>query len=501
MLKQAARLALTLACLSLVAAPLVHSFDFGELEKAVSEHTLDNGLKIIVMENHDAPVVSCVTYANVGGVDDPKELTGLAHMLEHMAFKGTTTIGTTDMDAERIAMAVEDSIWDELRVERKKGALADSARLVELEAAFQQAQDDAIAFVKGDAWNGIMEAAGAIGINAGTGKDMTQYIMSLPANKLELWMAMESERFINPIFRQMYQERNVVAEERRQQLENVPIMRAIDAIQSTAFAAHPYGISIVGHMSDIQNYSRQSVIDYFEKYYGASNLIVSVVGDVKPKEVFKLAEKYWGKLPNRPAPEPVATVEPEQKGEKHVYLEDPAQPMFGIAYHVPQWTHDDWPALEAAADYLGSGRTSLLHKDLVKDKKIASAAAVYLGWPASKYPSLCLVYGFPTPEVTPDSCIDAALEQVEVLKAELLPEEEVQAIKTRAKSNFVNQMNSNLGMAIQLASYENDWGDWRRLFNELDRINGVTAEDIQRVAQKYFTKKNRTVGRLLTAEG
>ncbi|HOP07066.1 MAG TPA: pitrilysin family protein [candidate division Zixibacteria bacterium] len=494
------RLAVLTAVLFVLSTATAFSFDFSKLEESVSETTLDNGLKIIVMERHDAPVVSCVTYANVGGVDDPKEYTGIAHMLEHMAFKGTTTTGTTDIDKELAAMKIEDSIWLLLRAERKMGLRADSAKLQELEAAFAEAQENAKQYVKDDAWHGLMEEQGAVGINAGTGKDQTSYIMNLPSNKLELWMAMESDRFINPVFREMYQERNVVAEERRQSLENNPVMRAIDAMVSTAFSAHPYGVTIIGHMSDIQNYSRQAVEDYFHKYYVASNLIVAIVGDVKPKEVFKLAEKYWGKLPNRPAPERVATIEPEQKGEKIVTLQDPAQPLFGVAWHVPEYIHPDWPALEAAVDYLGQGRTSLLYKSLVKDNKAASSAGVFLGWPGNKYPCLAFAYGFPNPGVSPDSCVDLTLIEVERLKNELLAPEEVEAIKTRAKAQFVNQLTSNLGMAQNLASYQNDWGDWHMLFKELDRINGVTAEDIQRVAQKYFTKENRTVAKLYTTE-
>ncbi len=489
------------ACLVLLAAPTLFGFDFSTLEKSVSETTLDNGLKIIVMERHDAPVASFITFANVGGVDDPKEYTGLAHMLEHMAFKGTTTLGTTDIEAELKAMKVEDSIWALLRAERKKGLRADSTQLAELQQAFDDAIETANEYVKPSEFNHILEKEGGISINAGTGKDQTIYVVSLPSNKLELWMAMESERFLNPVLREMYRERNVIVNERLQVLDNNPIMRTIDAMQSTAFSAHPYGISIVGHMSDIKNYSRDAVKEYFKKYYIPSNLIVAIVGDVKPKEVFKLAKKYWGRIPSGPKPERVATIEPPQKGEKRVTLHDPAQPLFAIAYHIPSGTHPDWPVLEAISDYLGQGRTSLLYKNLVKEKKIASNVGVWAGWPGNKYPCLCIAFAMPATGHTNEECEEQILAEIKRFKDELIPVEEVEKIQARAKAGFVNGLRSNMGMAQQLAAYENDWGSWRELFQQLDRINAVTPEDIQRVAREYFTEENRTVAKLNTVEG
>ncbi|MFH1686642.1 MAG: pitrilysin family protein [bacterium] len=490
-----------IAALLMLSAAGAYCFDFSELQKAVSRTVLDNGLTVIVMERHDAPVASMITFANVGGADDPKEYTGLAHMFEHMAFKGTKTLGTTDIDAELKAMAVEDSVWHELRAERKKGALADSVRLAELEQSFADAIEAANEYVVPNAFDQILEAEGATGINAGTGKDQTIYMMSLPSNKVELWMAMESERFLNPVLREMYRERNVIAEERRQTLENNPIMRTIDAMASTAFSAHPYGISIVGHMSDIQNYSREAALEYYNTHYVPSNLIVCVVGDVKAKEVFELAEKYWGRIPYRPKPEPVATVEPEQLGEKRVSLEDPAQPLIGIAYHVPSGTHPDWPALEALVDYLGEGRTSLLYTNLAKEKKIAANVGLFLGWPGNKYPCLMFAYAMPSPGHTNDECEVEILAEIDRMRNELIPAEEVEKIKARAKAHFINSLNSNMGLAMALAGFENDRGDWNELFNELDRINAVTAEDIQRVAQTYLVDRNRTVAKLNTVEG
>jgi len=473
-------------------------FDFSELENAVSEHTLDNGLRILVMERHDAPVASFITFANVGGANDPKEYTGLAHMLEHMAFKGTTDIGTKDIDKELTLMKTEDSIFYELRAERKKGRQADTTRLAELKQAFADAIEAAGEYVEPNAFDHILETEGSVGLNAGTGMDMTIYMMSLPSNRLELWMAMESERFYKPVLREMYRERNVIAEERRQTLDNSPFGRTLDEMKASAFLAHPYGISIVGHMSDIQNYTRDAVKEHFKKYYVPTNLIVAVVGDVKSKEVFKLAEKYWSRIPYRPRPEELATIEPKQNGERRVELEDPAQPLFGACFHIPNSTHPDWPALQAMMDYLGQGRTSLLYENLVKEKKIAADVGAFAGYPGNKYPCLALIYAIPSAGHTNEECEEQIFTEIDKMKDELLPVEEVEKIKARAKASFINGLNSNMGLAMQLATFENKYGDWRELFKQLDRINTVTPEDIQRVAQEYFTKNNRTVAKLNT---
>jgi len=489
------------ACLLLpMMGSTAFGFDFSELEEAVTEHTLENGLKIIVMERHDAPVASFMTFANVGGANDPKEYTGLAHMFEHMAFKGTTTLGTTDLEKELVAMRVEDSIFNELRAERKKGRRADSTRLAELETAFDEAIEAANEFVVANEFAHIFEKEGAEGLNAGTGKDLTIYMMSLPSNKAELWMAMESERFLNPVLREMYRERNVVAEERRQVLDNNPISRTVDALVSSAFTAHPYGVSIVGHMSDIQNFNREAAMKYYRKYYVPSNLIICIVGDVKAKDIIKLAEKYWERIPASPSPEVLATIEPEQKGERRVELEDPAQPFLVAGYHVPDGTHPDWPIVDALADYLGQGRTSLLYKNLVKEKKIAANVGVYPGYPGNKYPCLCLVYAVPAAGHTNEECEEQIFAEVKWLQNELIPVEEVEKIRARARAGFINGLTSNMGLAMQLSVFQNDWGDWRELFRELDRINAVTPEDIQRVAKKYFIKSNRTVAKLNTIE-
>ncbi|MCP4584193.1 MAG: insulinase family protein [candidate division Zixibacteria bacterium] len=488
------------ACIILLMVTNAIGFDFSKLEKSVTERTLDNGLKILVLERHDAPVVSFVTWVNVGGADDPKECTGLAHMFEHMAFKGTRDIGSKNIDDELKLIAIEDSIYMELRSERNKGRLADSSRLAELLKAYDDAREASFELVEPNEFSQIVEREGGVGLNAGTSMDFTMYITSYPSNRLELWMAMESARFANPVLREMYKERDVVAEERRMGIESSPFGRLLDDMRSAAFKAHPYTNPIVGHASDIQNYSREAAGAFYEKHYVPSNMVIAIVGDVKTKEVLKLAEKYWSPLPNKPKPEAISTIEPVQKGERRIVQEDPAQPLLIIGWHIPEETHPDKLVIDALVDYFGQGRTSLLYESLVKDKKIASQIGVFAGYPASKYPSLCLTYVIPSQGHTAAECEEQVYTELEKILAELIAVEEVEKIKARAKSNFVFGLDNNTGLAMQLAAYQTYWGDWHALFSELDRINAVTAQDIQDVAKKYFTKENRTVAIMNTIE-
>jgi len=500
MRKASARSVLMLVCLMLGLTATISAFDFSKMENAVTEHTLKNGLKVLVMERHDAPVASFVTYANVGATDDPKGFSGLAHMLEHMAFKGTKSLGSKDIDNELKLMAVEDSIFTELRAERNKGRFADTLKIQELTAAYDTARDAAYELVEPNKFGNVVEREGGVGLNAYTSMDETVYFFSLPSNKVELWMAMESDRFLNPVLREMYKERDVVAEERRMRTESSPIGKLIEEFLCLSFKAHPYGIPTIGHMSDIQCYSRKEVMDYFNKHYVPSNMVIAIVGDVKTKDVIKLAEKYWGPIPYRPAPERIATIEPEQHGERRMTIEDPSQPFYIAGWHVPNNTHPDRPALDALCDYLGQGRTSLLYKNLIKEKKAAMNIGAFAGFPGGKYPTMMAVYAMPAAEHNNEEMEIEIFAEIEKLRTELISSEDVEKIKARAKAGFINQLDNNNGIALQLAAYQTQWGNWREMFRELDRINKVTADDIQRVANEYLTEKNRNVAMITTEE-
>jgi predicted Zn-dependent peptidase len=488
------------ALLLCVAAPGAFAFDFATVKERISEFTLDNGLTVIVMENHSAPVVTCVTYADVGTVDDPKGATGMAHVFEHMAFKGTREVGTNNAKEEAKALAEVDAAFDRLRTEMLKQHLADSAKIARYRAELKAAQDAAGEFVVTNEFGKIVEAEGGVGLNAGTGPEQTIYFFSLPSNRLELWFALESGRFYDPVIREFYKEVDVVKEERRMRIENAPVGKLYEEFVSAAFKAHPYGISGVGHMSDLNLMTRAEAMAFYRTYYVPSNLVVAIIGDVQFDQVREFAKTYFGRLPAAPKPPRLGTVEPPQLGERRVVVEDAAQPFLFIGYHRPAEMHPDDAAIAALADYLGQGRTSVLYKKLVKEEKMAVQVQAIPAFPGSKYPTLIGIVAVPSQDVTATQCEEAILAEIETLKESPIAAEDLDFIKARAKASLINQLSSRTGMAIQLAGYKALYGDWEQLFKELDDINAVTAEDIQRVAREYMTRTNRTVAYIETTD-
>jgi predicted Zn-dependent peptidase len=483
----------------LVAVTGAWAFDFSEMENKVTAFTLDNGMRFLVLEDHSAPVVAFAISADVGGASDPKERTGLSHMFEHLAFKGTTEIGTKDYKAEKKAMATLDTLYIRLRAENQK-LTVDSVKVAALNESIKMAQAECDKLVEMNEFSNYVEQEGGVGMNAGTSYDNTTYYYSFPSNKLELWFYLESSRFLDPVFRDFYKEREVIKEERRMRIESNPVGRLVDEFIHSAFRAHPYGYALVGQMSEIENYTPDAAMDFFKKYYVPSNMVAAMVGDVNPVEAKKMAEKYFGRLPKAPKPEGVQIKEPEQAAERQVIMPDKSQPVLLMGYHRPAARNADNAVFDAIADYLGGGRTSLLYKSLVKEKKLATQAAAFSAFPGSKYPSEFGIFVMPAKGITAEQCETEALAEVEKLKTAPIPEEELVKIKARAKANLVRSMSSRAGLADALTSAEIINGDWREVFKGLDKINAVTSADIQRVVNAYFVRNNRTVAYIETVE-
>jgi predicted Zn-dependent peptidase len=468
-----------------------------DFEKSVTEFTLPNGMKFIVVERRAVPVVSFFLHADVGAVDEQVGQSGLAHMFEHMAFKGTSTIGTKDFKKEKAAMARVDQAYAAWAAERLKGEQADAAKLAELETAFLKAQEEADKYVESNEFSIAIEENGGVGLNAGTGSDETVYFFSLPSNKMELWFSLESARFLDPVLREFYKERNVVMEERRLRIESRPIGKLVEEFLAVAYEAHPYGRSGIGWRSDLENLTREQAERFFRAYYTPRNLTAVIVGDVDPQEVARLARLYFGRIPAGPTPERVWTVEPPQHGERQVTVHAQSQPILLIGYHKPSIRHADSAVFDAVQDVLSSGRTSRFYRSLVQEKKLAVAAGGFPGFPGDKYPNLFIFFSVAAAGKTNEENQKAMLEEIEKLRTELVSDEELARVKARARAQLVRQLSSNSGLAGQLASYQVLTGDWRNLFRRLEAIDKVTHEDIRRVAQTYFTERNRTVGYLV----
>jgi len=468
--------------------------DVASFEKRTTVKVLPNGLTVVILERPEAPVFSFFTHVDAGSVQDPMGKTGLAHMFEHMAFKGTDKIGTTDYVAEKAALAKVEAAYAAYIAERDQRVGRDENKVKQLEKTWKDAVAEAQKYVKPNEFGEIVEREGGEGMNANTSDDETNYFYSFPANRLELWAYLESERFLHPVMREFYKERDVVVEERRMRTDSNPVGRLVEQFITASFQAHPYQRPTVGWMSDLHTFSATDAQKFFDQYYIPSNMVIAVVGDVKASEAMPLIEKYFGRLPTKPTPDERTTTEPPQNSERRVVLRGAAQPFYIEGYHRPDYRNPDDAVYDAISDLMSNGLTSRLYRALVRDKKIAAFAAGFSGLPGNKYPHLFSFYAVPVPGHTPQELGDAIHAEIDRLKKEDITDDELKMIKTRAKADLIRGLADNSGLAQQLAIYQSRYGDWRELFKSVDRIDKVTKADIRRVANQTFTENNRTVG-------
>lgn len=473
--------------------------DLKSFEQRITTKVLPNGLTILVCERPEAPVFSYVTFVDAGDVNDPSGESGLAHMFEHLAFKGTTEIGTTDYAAEKVALAKVEATDNAYEAERLNPRGSDPKKLAELKTAFQQAQAEAHKFVVPNQFTEVAERNGANGLNAQTGLDETMYFWSMPENRLELWAWLESGRLADVVPREFYKERDVVVEERRMRTDSNPIGRLIEQFLATAYVAHPYGRSGIGWPSEVSQITATEAMNFHKKYYVGSNLVVAVVGDVKAATVMPVLEKYFGRVPAGPKPEEMTTVEPKQFAEKTVTIIEQTQPFYIEGYHRPNYRDPDDTVYDAISDIMSNGRVSRLYRSLVRDQQIAAEAEGFSPFPGDKYPGLFAFYAVPVPGHTPEQMRDAIHKEIEKLKTSDVTDDELKMYKTRARADLLRGLADNQGLANALAEYQTRYGDWRQLFLQLDRVDKVTKADIRRVANQVFVASNRTTATIETA--
>ena len=489
---QPAALSLGLAAMVLIAGGAAQAQDLKSFEQRTTTKVLPNGLTLIVCERPDAPVFSYSTFIDAGDVNDPSGQSGLAHMFEHLAFKGTSEIGTTDYAAEKVALAKVEAANDAYETEYLKSVGRDPQKLADLKKAFTEAQAEAHKYVVPNQFTDIAERNGAEGLNAQTGLDETMYYWSMPENRLELWAWMESSRLADTVPREFYKERDVVLEERRMRTDSNPEGRLFEQFLATAYVAHNYGRSGVGWPSEVSQINATEAMAFHKKYYVGSNIVVSVVGDVKASEAMPLLEKYFSRVPAGPKPEEMTTVEPKQFAEKTVIIRDPSQPIYMEGYHRPNYRDPDSAVYDAISDILSNGRVSRLYRSLVRDQQIAAVAEGVSPYPGDKYPGLFVFFAAPLPGHTPEQMRDAIHKEIDKLKSADITDDELAMYKTRSRADLLRGLADNQGLANDLAEYQTRYGDWRELFLQLDKVDKVTKADIRRVANQVFVSSNRT---------
>jgi len=526
------------------------------LEEKVKTFDLKNGMKWLVVERHEAPVAFCAIAFNVGAANEWPNVTGISHMIEHNMFKGTEMMGTKDYKKElpyiqktdalgekTIALRKEMGEWrfnrfhaffkqmieslpkeerdkigankyalnnlvvEKIRAMKLPDSLATVAYLIEdggvnyldkyleYELAWgdiaKLLDEERQYIVKDELWGQFMNN-GSRFLNAFTSNDMTVYLEYLPANRLELFMDLESDRMQNAVFREFWSERDVIMEERRLG-ENDPDEALGEAFYSVAFAASPYKWPVVGWMSDLQTIDRNELIQYHDMFYGPNNALGIVVGDVSFEQVKKFAEKYFGPIPAKAEPRHVETIEPEQTGERRVTVEHTANPKLMIGFHKPIYPDPDAAVFDVLESVLAGGRTSRLYKSVFEEQQLTADEPNVSDGPGQRYENLMVVEAMPRAPHTLDEVEKAILAEIDKMKKEPITDRELQRVKNQIDANMIRQLGSNLGIAFQVALGQLYYGDYHAMFRSIEQIKKVTADDVMRVANKYLTQKNRTV--------
>ncbi|HAP41765.1 MAG TPA: insulinase family protein [Nitrospira sp.] len=476
------------------------------LADRVIEHKLANGMTVLMVERHQAPIVSINMTFGVGGVNEQVGLTGLAHLYEHMAFKGTRTVGTRDYEREQAVLDDLTVVGNELdRRERAESTKAEmegksyvpSQEVQQLQRRFKELQEKAGEFVVGNEMALLYQRHGGVGLNASTGKDITRYVISLPANRLPLWAALESDRMAHPVLREFYKERGVVMEERRLRTDDSPNGLLYETFTSTAFQAHQYGVPTIGWGSDIMALTPAATEAFFKTYYGPNNATVAIVGDINPKDVMALIERTFGKIPAAPPIPTLVTEEPPQRGERRVEIEFDAEPALAIGYHKPTIGHPDDFVFDVIDAVLTEGVTSRLYGTLVRNKRLAASVLSDTNYPGVRAPNLFVIAATPLAPHTTAEVEAAIYDELDRLKTEPISTKEFERVLNGLDADLVRSLRSNSGLASQLAFYHTVAGTWRYVLSARDRIAAVTPADVQRVASQYLMKSNRTVGVLV----
>ena len=486
-------LAVTLLVISVAGA------NAATLEEKVVEHTMKNGMKLLMVERHTSPTVSAWIRFKVGSVDERSDERGIAHMLEHMLFKGTTTLGTKDYAAEKPILDKIEEVAQALTAEKAKRDKADSVKIAVLEKQLAALEADASHYVIKDEFFELYSKNGGTGYNAFTSRDGTTYLINLPANKLELWAAIESDRLQHAVLREFYSERSVVKEERRRSYDADPESKLWETFVASSFLAHPYGQPTIGWMSDIDNLTRSKAERFFHRFYAPNNAIVAIVGDIDTKAAIAMVERYFGAIkPGEELP-PVTVEEPRQLGERRIELVAEAEPTVIMGFHKPGVATPDDYVFDVISMILGTGRTSRFYKNLVIEKQIAADIGVFDA-PGARYPNLFVISANPRAPHTAKELEDAIQAELNMLKTTPVSERDLQRVLNKIEYEEARRMGTNGGLARNLTEYEATTGSWRYMVEHRGKIARVTPADIMRVASAYFISENRTVG-FITKKG
>ena len=471
----------------------------------VIEKTLDNGMRLLMLERHDEPTIAGGWVAHVGSSNERLGITGIAHLFEHMMFKGSRTIGTSDYKKDIDILAEQEQVRDQMRDEERhmramlrKGEIQGdllrpenwTPRYRELQKQFADLVEQERKVIVKNEFDVLLSREGASGVNAFTSEDMTAYFENLPANKLELWMWMESERIYHPVFREFYAERDVVFEERRMRADSTPLGRFEEEFNSMFWQSCSYSWPTLGWPSDIPSISKADADQFYATYYCPQNITLIIVGDFKPDDCEALAKKYFERIPRgKKNPPDVSTLEVKQLAEKRMYAQADTNPQIDILWHTVPFEHKDSYPLRILGQIL-STRTGRLYKSLVLGSGVATS--VDAGQGSQKWAGYFEAEGEAREGHKPEEVEQGIYGEIAKLQTQEVPPEELQKVKNNFAAAQYRRLSANFAILHQLIFYDGE-GDWHEINAEGPKIQAVTTADVMRVANEYFTPENRTV--------
>jgi predicted Zn-dependent peptidase len=458
----------------------------------VEEYRLDNGMLFLLLPRHDVPMVDGAIVVGVGNVDNPEGASGLAHMFEHMAFKGTDRIGTRDAAAEAAVADTLLRVGDELTAELRLGGAADSNRIARLREEIVTLEDRADAYVVPMEWPQTYDRFTYF-FNAYTSQDFTVYTAQLPANNLEVWMLMDSERLQHPVFREFYAELEVVKEERRQRAEDSPEGMAQELLKSLAFVEHPYRAPIIGHMADLEGLAPGMLRDFWRAYYAPSNMVAALVGDFEPAEAKRMIDDYFGDIPAGPSPPGIDVVEPPQTEQRRGLHNQGEERRLLMAF--PGFGPEDprRPAAVLLASVLTRDRTSRLVRRLDLEEGAARSVRASATGGLSRYAGLFTITADLLEGVSNERAEEMVWEELDRLRTDPPIQAKLDEIRASYRKGFVFQLQKNADLAEMLATHQASHGDWRQAYERFAAYERVTIDDLADLAGDLFRRARATI--------
>ena len=481
------------------------------LKSSIRKIKMENGLTLLLMKRTNSPTLALYTKFKVGSADETPEISGTAHLLEHMLFKGTTNVGTTNYEKEKKyyqLLKVTGNELDSLKLqirnleERNLPIPPDlSERKERLQRRLKTVEEKQRQYIVKSEDTYIYEQHGQVGFNAYTSHDVTNYQIKLPSNRLEIWAKMESDRLTSPVLREYYTERDVIMEERRMRIENRGMGLLREKFLSTAFSKSPYHRPVIGYESNIPFLDIYETEEFFKTYYTPDNMVIGIVGDLDYEETEKMIRKYFGSLqPSKKMRKELRIQEKFNSGERKIYFKYPGGSIYMMGFNKPSYPHPDSNVFDVIDYLLTRGVESRLYKSLVINEKLSTQVSAWTSDPGERFSNLFTIFAYLNSDADPSKLENIIWEELEKIKKGEFTQEELSRAKNKATSDFLREVDSNSSLAEGLTYYEILTNNWEDMFKSYDKFNSVTIEDIKKVSSKYFVRENMTIGHLDSRE-